>query len=475
MSRRPGAPLPSPGERRRLREAGGLTPEQVADRVGVTRETVRSWEAGRTAPRGRKREAYAALLAGLDARAERAAGTDPAALPNPTEPVARPADPAAPVASAAAPGPAPAPPPTASPPSPVPPGSSEVPAGAARVPPRDRQRPPAHPPDRRDRHSRKPPQHSTTPPRTVPVRHGHAAPGGPSSVNAIAHPLSVPFGRRHAVDGSVLLADRTPGLTPAQAFDRLYGHSAPALVRQTYLLTGRRALAQESVERAFHQAWQRWPEVAVDRDPAGWVRAAAYEYAVSPWHRFRRAHRQPEPPPAHPEDHALLDALLALPPSYRRTLLLYDGVGLDLPETAAETEASTPAAAGRLTRARRSVAERLPAFAEPEALRRGLERLARGEKLQPPRTDTIRAECERRARFWTRTAIAFTVLILGATALTLRTAPTAYEPPEAPPETVRGVPPRMGPGPLTEDRRALRDQLREAPGHGPHRVHPQLR
>lgn len=71
-------------------------------------------------------------------------------------------------------------------------------------------------------------------------------------------------------------------LTPAQAFDALYAFCAPALVRQCYLLTGRRELARESVEQSFQLAWQRWPEVAVDRDPAGWVRATAYEYALSP-------------------------------------------------------------------------------------------------------------------------------------------------------------------------------------------------
>lgn len=55
-------PLPPPEERRRLREAGALTQAQVAERVGVSRETVRAWESGRTAPRGRRRDAYAQLL-----------------------------------------------------------------------------------------------------------------------------------------------------------------------------------------------------------------------------------------------------------------------------------------------------------------------------------------------------------------------------------------------------------------------------
>ncbi|MCG0069896.1 RNA polymerase subunit sigma-70, partial [Streptomyces tricolor] len=95
-------------------------------------------------------------------------------------------------------------------------------------------------------------------------------------------------------DDAGLTAGQTPALTPAQAFDALYAFCAPALVRQTYLLTGRRELARESVERAFQLAWQRWPEVARDRDPAGWVRAVAYDCALSPWHRFRPRYRSPE-------------------------------------------------------------------------------------------------------------------------------------------------------------------------------------
>lgn len=259
-----------------------------------------------------------------------------------------------------------------------------------------------------------------------------------------------------------------------EAFDRLYAHSAPGLVRQAYLLTGRRTLARESVERAFQLAWQRWPEVAVDRDPAGWVRAAAYEYAMSPWHRLRPSHRHPEAPPADADDRALLDVLLSLPSSYRRTLLLYDGVGLDLPETAAETEATTPAAAQRLLHAREAVAEELPALAVPDQLHRRLTELARAEKLQAPKSTLVRTDGERRTRFWTRSAIAFTVLIIGATALTLRTAPTRYEPVPAPGAMISGVPSRTGPGPLTQADKKLRDKLHKSAKSGPHRLAPEV-
>ncbi|WP_301649579.1 RNA polymerase sigma factor [Streptomyces arenae] len=272
------------------------------------------------------------------------------------------------------------------------------------------------------------------------------------------------------------MAAPSPALTPTQAFDALYAFCAPALVRQTFLLTGRRELAREAVERAFQLAWQNWPQVARDRDPAGWVRAVAHECALSPWHRFRLRYRHPEPPPADAADRALLDALLQLPPTYRRTLLLYDGVGLDLPETAAETEASTPAAAGRLTQARRLVADRVPELADPAALHRRLTELASAESLRaaqaPP---SVRTCAERQTRFWTRSALAFTATIIVATTLTLRTAPTHYEAPIGPAQAISGVPAEVGLGPLSAGERVLQAKLRGAAERGPERLVPVAR
>ncbi|MFF1443001.1 sigma factor-like helix-turn-helix DNA-binding protein [Streptomyces sp. NPDC058295] len=387
------APLPPPKLRRHLREAASLTPDQVAERVGVARETVRAWESGRTTPRGRRREAYAKLLASLT-KADMVTNTQEAARP-PQVTVCLNGDPQHPE-TLEIPGAAGAP------------GTPEVPGA---------------------------PESSGVP----------EVPGGP---------------------------DTGATLTPAQAFDALYAFCAPALVRQAYLLSGRRELARESVERAFQLAWQRWPEVAVDRDPAGWVRATAYEYALSPWHRFRPRYRHPEPPPSDAADRALLDVLLALPAPYRRTLLLYDGLGLDLPETAAETEASTPAAANRLLHAREAVAARLPELASPSALHRRLAEVASAERLRAAGPTTVRAGGEQRARFWTRAAIAFTIAIIGATALTVRTAPARYEPAVPPGETVQGVPPRSAPGPLSDAELNLRAKLRSGIQHGPQRLLP---
>jgi len=365
VTQSPATPLPPPKERRRLREAGSLTQAQVATEVGVSRETVRSWETGRTTPRGRKREAYAKLLNSLS---EEETVTEPQQEP-------------------------------------------QVEAVDTSVPE----------------------------PVLVPV------------------PIEEP---------------PRPPLTPAQAFDALYAFCAPALVRQAYLLTGRRELARESVERAFQVAWQRWPEVAVDRDPAGWVRSAAYEYALSPWHRFRPRYRHPEPPPPDASDRALLTALLKLPPSYRRTLLLYDGVGLGLAETAAETEASTPAAANRLLHAREALAAQLPDLSDSTELHRRMTELASTERLRAAKPPTVRFVGERRTVFWTRAAIAFTVAIIGATTLTVRTAPTHYEPPVPLGQRVEGVPPRVVQGSLSEEEVALRDRLRSGMTNGPERLAP---
>ncbi|MEH0635904.1 RNA polymerase sigma factor [Streptomyces bottropensis] len=265
-----------------------------------------------------------------------------------------------------------------------------------------------------------------------------------------------------------------PPLTPGQAFDALYAYCAPALVQQTYLLTGQQRLAREAVERAFQLAWHRWPEVAVDRDPAGWVRAAAHEYALSPWHRLRpRPRRHLEPQPADPTDRALLSALLELPPPYRRTLLLYDGVGLDLPDTAAETESSTPAAAGRLLHARTRVTERLPEPVAADDLGRLLAALPRDVRPGPARPPALRARADLRARRWIHAAIAFTTLLLTTTALTLYTAPDHYEAPVPPGVPIHGVPPRAAPGPLSPPQQKLRAKLRAETAVGPERLHPE--
>ncbi|RSR94351.1 helix-turn-helix transcriptional regulator, partial [Streptomyces sp. WAC00469] len=58
------SPLPPAAERKRLRQAHGLTLEEVASALKVRRATVSAWESLKkpTEPRGPEREAYARLL-----------------------------------------------------------------------------------------------------------------------------------------------------------------------------------------------------------------------------------------------------------------------------------------------------------------------------------------------------------------------------------------------------------------------------
>ncbi|MFF4385959.1 RNA polymerase sigma factor [Streptomyces sp. NPDC001552] len=405
--------LPAPKERRRLREAAELTHDEVAAAVGVTAATIRSWESGRTAPRGRTRELYMQFLARL------------AALPQEAGPAGAP-------------------------------GEAKT-ARAAEEPAADPPAPDGPAPD-------------------GPAPDGPAPDGPTADAQAEPDELSVDLPVELPVEAPV----KVPAPGPADAFDALYAHTAHDLARQAYLLTGRRSLALEAVEKAFVQAWDRWPEVAADPDPVGWVRAIAYEYALSPWHRFRRAHRHLDKPPAEPADRILLDALLSLSPAHRRTVLLYDGVGLDLPDTAAETEATTPTAGNRLVHAHADLADRIPELADvplekqSALLRDLLTALRPAVDLDPRPAVVVRGGGERRTRTWTRATLSLTAMIAVSTAYTVMTAPTHYEPPLAPGESVSGVPPLAGPQQLTERSRKLHDKLLADPEAGPARIAPKV-
>ncbi|MFF3602606.1 sigma factor-like helix-turn-helix DNA-binding protein [Streptomyces sp. NPDC002463] len=516
------ATLPTPKERRRLREALALTEEQVAEAMGVTKATIRSWETGRSAPRGRKREAYARLL-GTDGPLGQEGDRAPGEGARPVQAEAR-AHEAQPHAQAEARAGVQQAEDEARPDgqqdeTEAQPGRAEAQAVQARTEgvqarteavqarteavqarteavqarteavqaraeavqaraegepgrPQAQAEAQAHVARPQAQAQAPPPASGNVRPRAAGKR-AAGPPRGPVPVPGIA----AGPGRNGASKAPERLkpveAPAEPGLTPEEAFDALYAYAAPGLVHQTYLLTGRRGLSREAVERAFHHAWDHWPEVAVDADPVGWVRATAYEYALSPWHRFRRAHKHPDAPPAEANRRALLGALLELPPPYRRTVLLYDGLGLDLPETAAETEASTPAAANRLLHARTVIGERLPELAEPEALHRRLSALvAEAPTATLSAARTIRSGSERQRRKWTQVVLGVTAVLIGVTGFTAATAPTRYIPVNAPGETVNGVPVRGGPQKLRPEDLELREKLRSEPNPGPERLVP---
>jgi DNA-directed RNA polymerase specialized sigma24 family protein len=211
--------------------------------------------------------------------------------------------------------------------------------------------------------------------------------------------------------------DVVPSLarTPEDAFDSLHKESAPGLIRQAYVLTGSRRLAFESVERAFQRAWQHWPEVASAVDPVGWVRSRVHEYALSPWHRFRRIPDRVSPPSAGTST-TLFGAMLRLPERHRRAAVLCDGLGLCLSQAAAETESSTRAVMGRLVLARDVLDQHLAMADEPGAAQVMLRTfLAQGPTPTMASARYLRTSGEGRARLLARVVYAgvaaFTALV----------------------------------------------------------------
>ncbi|NJQ07330.1 hypothetical protein HCN56_17485 [Streptomyces lonarensis] len=209
-------------------------------------------------------------------------------------------------------------------------------------------------------------------------------------------------------------------MTPLHAFDALYLRNAGPIGQQAYLLCGRRETAARAVVHGFRVAWERWPEVAVDHDPAGWVRAAAYEYALSPWHRFRPWGRAPLALGAGREEQELLTALLRLPPGQRRALVLHDALGLGLAETAAEAESTTAAAEARVRRGREALAASLPRLAAADPGRRGevlgsmMEALTASQPVPPLPASRARTVCERTSRRQVQAAVVLVVVTAGA-------------------------------------------------------------
>lgn len=246
-----------------------------------------------------------------------------------------------------------------------------------------------------------------------------------------------------------------PGRTPEEAFDLLYARGAAALLRQVELLTGDPEFARETVTHAYDLAWQRWPEVARDGDPAGWVRAAAYEYALAPWHRWVPGHRRPQPgPPGGP----LEAALLGLPPAYRKAVLLHDGLGLDLTAAAAEVESTAGAAAARVTHARQALAAAVPGLDDAALPDRLGELLDADPDLEPPdEPQGVRDASERGARRRMVGGFALAGVIAVATILSVMFGPIHPDP---------ATPRRPDPDP----RASARAHPARAPGASPTRT-----
>jgi RNA polymerase sigma-70 factor (ECF subfamily) len=153
------------------------------------------------------------------------------------------------------------------------------------------------------------------------------------------------------------------------AYDAFFHASWGRLQGQAYVLTGSVEQAQDLTQEALLRAWTHWDRIAGYEDPEGWTRRVLHNLCIQSWRRsqVRRFDGTHEAATATvsstddvPQDHVLLaHAMRHLPGDQARALLLHDGLGMTVAETARELGVPDGTVKSWLSRARKSVAARL--------------------------------------------------------------------------------------------------------------------
>lgn len=158
-------------------------------------------------------------------------------------------------------------------------------------------------------------------------------------------------------------------------FDVFYTDSWGRLFAQAYVLTADRETAKDLTQEALLRAWRRWDRVAGYESPEGWTRRVLHNLCIESWRKTtsrnttvhpRLATEVPEIPVHH---HELAQAMRALPGRQARALLLHDGLGLTVPETAAELDVPEGTVRSWLSRSRKVVAARIEQSEQPPVRR----------------------------------------------------------------------------------------------------------
>ncbi len=157
-------------------------------------------------------------------------------------------------------------------------------------------------------------------------------------------------------------------------FDAFYTGSWSRLFGQAYVLTGDRESAQDLTQEALLRAWRKWDRITNYEDPEGWTRRVLHNLCIESWRKSttRRAVVLPAPdgPPEIPvHHHELVQAMRTLPADQARALLLHDGLGMTVPETATELDVPEGTVRSWLSRSRKVVAARIEQSEQPPVRR----------------------------------------------------------------------------------------------------------
>jgi RNA polymerase sigma-70 factor, ECF subfamily len=152
-----------------------------------------------------------------------------------------------------------------------------------------------------------------------------------------------------------------------EEFTAFFHGAYPRVVGQLRLLTGDLASAEDIAQEAFVRAASRWRQLARYDQPEAWVRRTAFRLAIDLLRRARRHRRllerlgaRAEPDvELHPQDRAVVEALLRLPLPQREVLVLHHCLDLPVEAVAAQTGVSVGTVKSRLSRGRERLAELL--------------------------------------------------------------------------------------------------------------------
>jgi RNA polymerase sigma-70 factor (sigma-E family) len=115
-------------------------------------------------------------------------------------------------------------------------------------------------------------------------------------------------------------------------FEALFAEERRPMVRLAYLLVGSEGVAEEVVQDAFAQVYERWDRLD---QPGAYLRTCVVHGARRSGRRLRREqHRVETPTPASLEAREMLDALGRLRPTWRAVVVLRFYGGFTQPEIA---------------------------------------------------------------------------------------------------------------------------------------------
>jgi RNA polymerase sigma-70 factor (ECF subfamily) len=148
------------------------------------------------------------------------------------------------------------------------------------------------------------------------------------------------------------------------AYDAFFHSAWSRLQSQAYVLTGSQETAQDLTQEALLRAWKHWGKITGYESPETWTRRVLHNLCIQSWRktrpkRFARLHEIPASAEVPAHHHLLAEAMRSLPGEQARALLLHDGLGMTVAETALELGAPEGTVKSWLSRSRKVVAARI--------------------------------------------------------------------------------------------------------------------